>query len=69
MTLDEVFRHFKLTTSRELAKMLGIHPNNITEWKRYGGIPGNHQLHLQELSKGKLTATYQDSTYKRIKDV
>lgn len=55
MTIEEAIA--EIGSQRDLYKRLKIHRQSITQWKKQGFIPYKHQIKIQELTGGKLTAT------------
>lgn len=63
MTLEEAI--LEIGSQRDLYKKLKIHRQSITQWKKQGFIPYKHQIKIQELTDGKLTATLDTKEFKR----
>ena len=52
MTPKQAIAHW--TNQATLAKVLGVSPQVVHNWKRRGRIPLAHQIELQELSLNEL---------------
>ena len=66
MTIDEVKQYFG--SDYKVCQALGIERQNFTVWRKKGVIPPIHQLKLQELSNGELTARINDTRSYGAKD-
>lgn len=53
MDYGDLIRHFG--TQAEAARVLGIKPPSVSEW-RHKGIPELRQIQIERLTKGKLRA-------------
>ncbi|GKS62491.1 hypothetical protein YTPLAS21_19490 [Candidatus Nitrosocosmicus sp.] len=58
MTLEQVIIEFG--SGARLCKLLKIHRQNFTYWKKIGYIPIMAQYRIQDLSEGKLKASFDD---------
>ncbi len=58
MTIDEAKEYFK--SAYRICQLLGIKRQNFCQWNAQGYIPLKHQVTLEVLSNGKLTAKIDD---------
>lgn len=58
MTLDEVYNYFG--SWNQVIKQGGFAPNTPRNWRRYGYIPANAQVRLEQFTKGVLRFRTQD---------